>query len=211
MAVTNNLSRIMFVSPKTFEALTSKLPQSCNITNWTMKGIKAGKDVFTKAVRSCSCVGTAVDGQLQKMGHFQDTCDNVTNLPNIFNKLISGINGTFEALVVGEKEVIDYKRVVDRSSGRIVKKPVLAVKSKALFVGLEKPLEDKSNIAYFEGHSPTWETNVYHSDSDKTWYLCTKEMGESQAYVQNAEDLSRVFERFSVPDRSKLVFEAKSA
>lgn len=199
----------MFVSPQKFKALTSALDRSaCDITEWSLKGMKTGHDVFTEAVRSCTCASTSVDGNLHEMVHIQDTPTNLSQLQTIVNKLTEGATNAFEALVIGAKDIVDYKKVFDKSSGRVVKKPVLAKESKPIFEGIEKPLEQSGKVAYFEGHSPQWQTSVYHSDKDKTWYICTSDIENPCDYVKNEPDIGKVFEHYSVPNKDQLAFEA---
>ena len=181
------------------------LPRECNITEWSLKGMLSGSDVFTKSIKSCTGGGVVDEtGALKKELHIEDLDENIKSIPQIIANLGSSFS---DALLIGQKKVVNYKTVFNKEFRRPVLTEVISKQTEPLFEGLKSELQTKAPVSYFQGHQPLWESHIYHSDKDKTWFVCTQEMDQPNIFVKCKEDLNKVFEKWAISDKSQLDFE----
>ena len=187
-------SRIIFVSPRTFNKIDKSLknkPNYENITTWSIKPFNfetswQGKQVWcgwrqnveagiTYGIRSCTAGVAVKKGKPAPLfWHIEDTPANYENL----KELKPSIKGT-NAVIVGSKSRYYYSEANFNKFKRYAKRNNLAV-------------------SYFQDLALKWEAHMAYRAKDDTVFLCVNDVEKPYKYVNSEDTLKHVFSKIKI-------------
>ena len=194
-------SRIIFVSPKTYQSICKyfRKHKNCEIIhNWHIKPDSfesswQGKDLwcgwrknlqigYTDGVRSCTAGIIANEGNCAPLfWHIENTPENHLYLKELKNSM-KGTN----AIIVGSKSCFEY--------------------SQAIFEKFKKYAKQKNkHLTFFQDLKVNWQANLaYHIKKD-TLFLCVNEI-KGKEYVNSLKKLQQIFSKIRISPNDKLIF-----